>query len=144
MITLKLFDTYGPRDPRNKLVNLLLKTARDGTSLSMSPGEQYIDIVHVDDVVAAYLTAAERLQDGLVKKNESYGVASGKPIRLRDLVDLIGRVSGSRINVDWGGRPYRPREVMQQWSGYRPLPNWVPRITLAAGLRDLWLETRQI
>jgi nucleoside-diphosphate-sugar epimerase len=59
VITLKLFDTYGPDDPRPKLMNLLKRAAETGETLEMSPGEQLIDLVHVDDVVEAFCTAQE-------------------------------------------------------------------------------------
>ncbi|MDX8386447.1 MAG: NAD-dependent epimerase/dehydratase family protein, partial [Gallionella sp.] len=61
-ITLKLFDTYGPNDPRPKLFHLLEKTAQSQSILSMSPGEQLIDLVYIDDVIDAYLLAAGHVQ----------------------------------------------------------------------------------
>ena len=40
VLTLKLFDTYGPDDPRPKLLTLLRRTAASQQPLAMSPGEQ--------------------------------------------------------------------------------------------------------
>ena len=47
VITLKLFDTYGPDDSRPKLFTLLRKVAQEQTELAMSPGEQLIDLVYM-------------------------------------------------------------------------------------------------
>lgn len=66
VITLKLFDTYGPDDPRPKLMNLIQRMAMDNQPLAMSPGEQQIDLVHVEDVVRAFMVASERLLAGEV------------------------------------------------------------------------------
>ncbi|KAK3671198.1 hypothetical protein LTR37_021587, partial [Vermiconidia calcicola] len=63
MANLKLFDVYGPSDPRNKVIPLLLRVLRSGEPLGMSPGDQVLDMVHVDDVVEAYLSAALWLAD---------------------------------------------------------------------------------
>jgi len=52
--TIKLNDTYGNDDTRNKLFNLWKKIALSGEVLEMSPGEQIIDICHIDDVINAY------------------------------------------------------------------------------------------
>jgi hypothetical protein len=52
------------------------------------------------------------------------------------VVELYARVTGRPIEVVWGGRPYRDREVMVPWTGPR-LPGWRPRIALADGLRTL-------
>ncbi len=139
-ITLKLFDTYGPNDPRPKLLNLLLRAAETGEPLAMSPGEQQIDLVHIDDVVQAYTTAAQRLLDGKVNGHESYGVTSGNPISLKELVALLEKQIGKKINIAWGKRPYRTREVMQLWSREGTIDGWSPKIKLIDRLRQLICE----
>lgn len=137
VLTLKLFDTYGPGDPRPKLMHLLQKTARSGAHLAMSPGEQLIDIVYIDDVVDAFVAGAERLLAGVDAPMEEFGVSSGHPLPLRELAAIFSRVSGLPLDIEWGGRPYRPREVMQPWTRYRALPGWQPRVKLEEGLARL-------
>lgn len=134
-ITLKLFDTYGPDDPRLKLFHLLNKAATSGESLDMSAGEQLIDLVHIDDVVEAYLIAAQRLIEGKVLQHESYAVSSGQPLPLRKLVELYANVTKQTVQVNWGARPYRFREVMTTWRNFQSLEGWLPRITLAEGMQ---------
>ena len=133
-ITLQLFDTYGPNDPRAKLFTLLRKTVRSGEPLLMSPGEQMIDLVYIDDVLGAYLLAAERLLQNRVGSHEIYAVTSGQPVKLRDLVETYGQVIGQPLAVEWGARPYRPREVMQPWINGVVVPGWEPKVKLAAGI----------
>ncbi|MBN2125040.1 MAG: NAD(P)-dependent oxidoreductase [Deltaproteobacteria bacterium] len=137
VITLELFDIYGPDDSRGKLFSLLKKARRRKTPLAMSPGEQFIDPVFIDDVVEAYLTAAGRFKDGEIPGHEHYGISSGNPIRLKDLVGLFERLSGSEIPVRWGARPYRPREVMTPWSKGASLPGWRPKVSLEQGIRQI-------
>jgi nucleoside-diphosphate-sugar epimerase len=134
VITLKLFDTYGPDDPRPKLFHLLAKVAREQQPLDMSPGEQLIDLVHVDDVVTAFLLAADRLLQDAVAGHERYAVSSGAPLALRKLVAIYERVSGVTLPIRWGGRPYRQREVMRPWDRGTRLPGWAPRIGLEEGI----------
>jgi nucleoside-diphosphate-sugar epimerase len=137
-ITLKLFDPYGPNDPRPKLLNLLMKIAETGESLAMSPGEQKIDLVHIDDVVRAYEIAAKRLLDNKVEGHEIYGIASGKPITLKMLVSIIEKETMKKINIEWGGRPYRHREVMDPMDKLNSLPGWYPKISHKAGVKSLF------
>lgn len=125
-ITLKLYDTYGRDDPRPKLLNLLLQAAETGEELALSPGEQKIDLVHVDDVVSAYLVAAERLLGDEAKGHDIYGVYSGQSVSIRELVHLVEEKTGKSLNVLWGGRSYRPREVMAPYRGLKALPGWKP------------------
>lgn len=133
-ITLKLFDTYGPDDPRPKLFYLLNKAATSAEPLDMSKGEQLIDLVHIDDVVGAYLIAAERLLEGSVSQHEIYAVSSGQPLPLQELVQLYAEVSKQAVNVNWGARPYRYREVMVPWNRGNSLVGWSPKINLVDGL----------
>ncbi|MDD5296582.1 MAG: NAD(P)-dependent oxidoreductase [Rhodocyclaceae bacterium] len=137
MITLRLFDTYGVDDPRPKLIPLLRRAAKSGEALEMSPGEQKIDLVHVDDVVECFIVAARRLRDGLVKSSEVYGVTTGKPLRLRDIVKIFSEQMGTPLNIRWGARPYREREVMQPWSGGHCLPGWQAKIDLVSGISEI-------
>lgn len=123
--TLKLFDTYGPHDPRGKLISLLWRTALTQQPLPMSPGGQEIDLVHVDDVVEAFLRAAAILPDQPVAHSR-YGVSSGQPLPLKSLVQSFERSTGLSLPIEWGGRPYREREVMTAWRGYESLPGWTP------------------
>jgi nucleoside-diphosphate-sugar epimerase len=107
----------------------------------MSPGEQLIDIVYIDDVVDAFVAGAERLLAGLEAPMEEFGVSSGNPLPLRELAATFSRVSGLPLDIEWGGRPYRPREVMQPWTRYRALPGWQPRVGLEEGLARLLSQT---
>lgn len=135
-ITLKLFDTYGPDDPRPKLMNLLKRAAESGEVLAMSPGEQLVDLVYVDDVVEAFVVAAKRLTAGLVVNSENYALSSGKPISLRTLISNYCRTTDKHIEVVWGGRHYRNREVMLPWGKGTKLPNWEPLVNIDKGLSD--------
>lgn len=112
--TLKLCDTYGPNDTRNKIFNLWEKIAKSGETLDMSPGDQLIDIVHVDQVVQSYVRLIARLSsECLIGENcESYYVSSNKKVSLKELAREYERTNRVKLNINWGGRSYRRREVM--------------------------------
>lgn len=135
-LTLRLFDTYGPDDPRPKLFTVLRDASGRGASLDMSAGEQLLDLVYIQDVVDAFITGARYLIRNEAK-NECFAVGSGKPIRLRDLVEMYSSVTGKPLHVNWGARPYRNREVMVPWSTGKSLPGWSPAITLEEGIRKM-------
>jgi len=135
VVTLKLFDTYGAGDTRPKVLNLLKRLALEGGSLEMSPGEQLVDLVYIEDVIDAYLLAYQQLADGVqLNAVEEYGVSSGHPLPLRDIAALYAQVSGRPLHIVWGGRPYRAREVMVPWHHYNSVPGWRPKMDLPQGL----------
>lgn len=134
---LYLYDVYGPGDQRPKLLQHLIKSMQTGETLDMSPGEQRLDLVHVDDVAAAFIAAAERLCAAKAAGHEQFAVSSGAPISLRELVRLLSDVAGRPLPVRFGGREYRAREVMTPWNAGRPVPGWRPRIGLKDGLASM-------
>jgi nucleoside-diphosphate-sugar epimerase len=136
-IVLTLFDVYGLDDPRPKLIPLLLRLAFHGGQADLTPGEQLVDIVHVDDAVEAFVLAGARVGDLAPGSCERYSVSSGAPIQLRDLVSQFEEVLGRSLPIRWGGRPYRHREVMRPWSKGVPLPGWRPTTSLRDGFRQL-------
>ena len=133
--TLALFDTYGPGDPRPKLISLLWKTAITQQPMAMSPGEQMIDLVHISDVLRAYTLAAEVLPQQS-EAHTHYGVSSGTPMRLIDLVAAFQNATYTKLPISFGGRPYRPREVMLPWINYLAVPGWRPQVSFEKGIQQ--------
>ena len=134
IITLKLFDTYGPMDPRPKIFSQLNDAIKKGKCLNMTLGDQLIDIVHVDDVVEAYLIAANRILADNGFKYQEYAISSGQQIPLKDLVETYLSTLRKDVNINWGGREYRDREVMKPWTKGKKLPGWTPKISLEDGI----------
>jgi CDP-paratose synthetase len=112
--TLKLCDTYGPGDTRKKIFNLFQQIALSGEVLEMSAGEQLIDIVHVDQVVSAFLKLIHQLarSTDLTGNCDSYYVSSGWQVNLKELAREYEVTNSVKLNIKWGARPYRSREVM--------------------------------
>jgi len=137
VINLELFDTYGPNDRRGKLFALLDRLVSTGDKIDMSPGHQCLDPIYIDDVCNAFVIALKRLRSGQVKNSETFSICSGDPVELRNLVEIYENEAGVKLNVQWGGRTYRPREVMHPWSGGVKLPGWTPQVTLREGINML-------
>ena len=133
--TLILFDTYGPGDPRPKLISLLWKTAASQQPLAMSPGEQIIDLVYISDVVRAFSMAADNVIQQAYN-HMRYAVSSGKPMRLIDLVAAFQEITKIKLPITFGGRPYRQREVMVPWINYETMPGWKALIPFSTGVQQ--------
>ncbi len=129
--TLELTDTYGPADPRAKLIPFLLKAGAEGTPLQMTDGTQLIDLVHVEDAASALLATAA------APPGPVYGARGDGAITLRQLVERFQAATGLPLDVEWGARPSRPREMLRPWMTADPPPGWSPSIRLDEGLRAL-------
>lgn len=134
-VTLRLYDVYGEDDKRPKLLNLLKAIAGTEKVIDISPGEQYLDMVHISDVCAAYVKAYEWLVAHPMVRNETYGVYTNQEIQLKEMIALFARILGKDIHVNIGGKTYKSREVMNPMKPYACLPNWHYRINVKDGLK---------
>ena len=134
VVTLRLYDSYGPGDTRRKLLWLLLESIRTGEPLLLSPGDQVVDLVHVDDICSAFLAAAALV---LTQPGTSvYAVSGGQRRSLQQVVATLEEAAGRKLPVHFGARPYREREVMLPWLG-PALPGWRAQISLLEGFKEL-------
>lgn len=133
--TLALNDTYGPGDRRRKIFNLLREAVAERKHLDMSPGEQVMDMLYVDDVTDAIRLLASYLEQAPGKYNcDRFYISAEEKYTLRRLVGLFSEICGETPDISWGGRPYREREVMLPACCGKPLPGWKQKVSFREGL----------
>ncbi len=99
----RIFNIYGPRQPRYVMADLVRKLERNPKRLEvLGDGTQVRDPSYVDDCVDALLFLFRR------GKGECYNVAAGRPTTIRHIAEgLVARVSpGARIvytGKSWAG-----------------------------------------
>ena len=130
VVTVNLYDSYGPLDRRPKLLAALVRALRTGTPVEMNSGRALVDLVHGRDVVDALVLATDA-REGV------YALSSGRPLTLRELVDVLGAVAGRPVPVHWDARPDREGDMLEPWEAGPPVPGWTPAVTLEDGLREL-------
>ena len=113
IITIKLIDTYGPYDPRPKIMNLLKDIYFNKKTLNMSSGEQELGLLYIEDVIKAYLIAIEKIQKMNPKECRTFFALPKKIYSLREVVDIFQCAVGEKLDIYWGKRPYRKREIMK-------------------------------
>jgi len=135
VVNLMLSDTYGPKDPRGKLLPKLISMAGTSESLQLSPGEQTIEWTYIDDIVRGFEIAAQRLMGQQeTRKFVHYTLTSGEAVSLKDTVKICESVLGKRIRVEFGAKPYRKREIMTPSKLDPVLPGWSAKFSLRQGI----------
>ncbi|WP_324016860.1 NAD-dependent epimerase/dehydratase family protein [Aeromonas hydrophila] len=128
IIELVLYGTYGSNDTRGKILDNILNAVKNRESIKLSPGEQYLDLVHINDVCDGFLIAIKRLldsvcDDGYVK---SYALSQNKKISIREIIEFIS-YSHDVSTLQIGAIKYRDREVFVPAYIYSTLPEWHPK-----------------
>jgi len=137
-VILKIFECFGPDDPRRKIFSLLTDlSSQNAAPLGMTAGQQRLHCVYIDDIVAAFIAAGDDLLKIEQSGVQTFALSSDRPVSLRELVADFEAVVGRSLPIIWGERPYRQREVMEPWSKGVRLPGWVPKVSLRAGIAKL-------
>lgn len=135
--TIKLNDTFGPNDTRNKIFNLWSKIAKSGETLEMSPGNQFIDISYIEDVISAYDVLIAHLNSSKNEefRNKEFVVSNGQVMSLKDLSKEFEEATNTKLNIIWGGRPYRDREVIIPYKRGNNIPGWEQKYSLKEAIQ---------
>lgn len=96
---LRLFNVYGPRqNPHHPYANVTCKfshaAASDRKVKLYGTGENTRDFVFIDDVVRAFLRAAEPT------RSRVYNVGTGRDSSIKSLLETVERVSGVKLEVE--------------------------------------------
>lgn len=139
-VTIKLSDTFGPFDTRPKIFNLWTKISQTKEKLGMSPGKQIIDISHIDNITDAYLQLIKLLSEDKKNKlkNKSFAIHSNERVTLRKLSKIFEELSKTKLNINWGEKEYRLREVMKPWTGGDKIPGWKVSVKLRDGIKKMF------
>ena len=99
---MKIFDTYGPNDVRKKFFNDLLKSYKQNKLLIITPGKQYLDYVHINDICFLISKIISDIKSKKLKGFNSYTVSSKKPIRLIDFVKILNQILEKKLKIKLG------------------------------------------
>jgi dolichol-phosphate mannosyltransferase len=134
--TLRLYSVYGPYEDPQRLVPTLIEKGRRGELPPLVDPNVARDFVHVDDVVEAYLRAAQTPTDEL---GAIYNVGTGVGTTIGDAVRIARRVMDIAAQPVWNTMPNRSWDATV-WVGnvrkIRDRLHWQPRHDFESGLRQ--------
>ena len=134
-VSLRYFTVYGPRQRPDMGFNRFFSAILDGKPLvQFGDGLQTRDFTFVADAVTATATAAVRGVPGRV-----YNIGGGARVSLREVFDLIARVSGRKVTIDQQG-PQKGdmRDTYADTTRAQADLGFAPSVTLEEGLRAMW------
>ena len=134
-VSLRYFTVYGPRQRPDMGFNRFLTAILAGKPLvQFGDGLQTRDFTFVADAAKATSDAAVRGVPGRV-----YNIGGGARVSLKEVFDLIARVSGRKVTID-----HQPpqkgdmRDTYADTTRARVDLGFQPSVTLEEGLRAMW------
>lgn len=110
---LRLFNVYGPGEPKERLIPYIVEAAKAGQPISLTGCKQVRDFMFIDDLVAAIAAV-------VAKSSKAHGahflnVGTGRPTTLKELVvttDTQLKSRGIEAKINFGALPYRKDDPM--------------------------------
>jgi nucleoside-diphosphate-sugar epimerase len=128
----RLFLAYGPGQDHSRFLPQIIRGCLAGDEFAASEGAQLRDFCFIDDVVDAVFRTLERP----AVCGEVINVASGRPISIREVIELIRKIAGAGT-PHYGKVPYRPGENMALYADVSKaslLLDWSANTALIDGL----------
>jgi len=128
----RVFSTYGPGDAPYWMISDVATKLLLNEPATLTLGTQLWDYLYVDDAASAIMAVGESAV-GLGPVN----LGSGSAVPIREIVQKLHDISGSRSDLLFGHVPFRDDQVMHlqaDTSKLRLATGWEPRITLDEGL----------
>tara|TARA_B100001175_G_C19365220_1_gene569027 strand:- start:426 stop:929 length:504 start_codon:yes stop_codon:yes gene_type:complete len=91
----------GPDDDKDSFLQMTLLKLINGDDLIFSSGEQYFDVISLNDCALGYFLVCMKGVPG-----KTYWVGSGKPQRLRNYVERMYNLYPSNKRMQFGKLPY--------------------------------------
>ena len=130
---LRYFTVYGPRQrPEMAISRFISAAVLDQPVEIFGDGEQVREMTYVSDVVDATLTALEAHSE---PSPEVYNIGSGSRVTVNQLLHIIQRTLGTRMEVSYG--PAAEGDVRSTWAesskAMRKL-GYSPKVSLEEGI----------
>ena len=131
----RFFTVYGPNGRPDMMAFLLADSIVKGREIPLyNDGEMYRDWTFVDDITDGVVAALDRPLG-----YEIINLGRGKPVLLRDFVELMEGLAGKKANLV--PRPKLAADVTMTYadiSKARRLLNYNPLVPLEEGVRRFW------
>jgi NAD dependent epimerase/dehydratase len=137
VVTLRPFNTYGPRQSARAVIPTIITQALTQTEIRLGNLDARRDLTFVSDTVAAFICAAEI--DGI--EGETLNLGTGIEIRISDLAQKIIARVGKPVQIAIDSARLRPEksEVQRLLADNRRAQErlgWKPIVSLDAGLQQ--------
>ena len=132
------YTIYGRNGDAKKLIDYLYEALDAPAPVNMSPGEQVLDLIHIDDVIRFYLQLLAH-PEALTDPVSVFHLGTGTGTSPRQLAGILEKTTAKKANINWGGRPYRDLDTMYAVAPPDPLAGrigWIPAISIEQGIQQ--------
>jgi NAD dependent epimerase/dehydratase len=137
VVTLRPFNTYGPRQSARAVIPTIISQALAGSVVRLGSLETRRDFTYVSDTVDGFMKVAET--QGI--EGQTFNLGAGQDISIGELAGLIFELMGAPVRIEPDNERLRPEksEVLRLLSDNRKARKalgWAPVVSLRDGLAE--------
>lgn len=106
-----VYSPYGRKNEQKKVIDFMADALGAKESVKFSGGFQILDFIHVDDMANFFITLLNH-QKYIKNSYTQFHLGTGKGQSLREIGNIMEKLTGLKLNADWGAYPYRPYDTM--------------------------------
>lgn len=137
------FNIYGEINGQKKIIDILYNSLDSPEPVNTTQGEQVLDFIHVEDVAELYIRIMNEFDN--IPDNTEFFAGTGKGTSIKQLAGFLELLTGKKANINWGGIPYRKKDLMYSVADIRKMEellNWTPSVDLHTGL-TMYLKSKE-
>ena len=128
---------YGPEQPDSRLIPQIIIKALKGENIPLNSGTKKRDYIYIDDAIDVMMLPLEK---NMKEQIAIINAGGGKQYSLKNLVDIVLRLTKSKSKVLFGAFPDRFLEA-DEWlldnTKAKELLSWEPETSLEQGLKKM-------
>ena len=130
-LTLKIYDTYGFNDTREKFLQFIIKQNKKKQHIYLENKSRKISLIHFEDVNSGIKIAI----DYIINKKFNYktfSLRSHKNYTIEYIVNIFKKIHNLNFKVIWK----KNKNHIKLNKSFKNLPGWEPKIPLKKGLKE--------
>ena len=147
-VTLRPFNTFGPRQSMRAIIPTIIAQALSGRNeIKLGNLNPTRDFNYVNDTVNAFLAVSSAPNDKVLGK--TFNTGTGTETSILELVNLISDLTNTKLNIISESERYRPEKseverLLSDPSQLKEATGWSAQYTLAEGLIQFidWIKTQ--
>ena len=146
LMTLRIFQAYGPFEPKGRLVPYLLFNMINNLDIHLNNPFLERDFIYIKDIETAFSNAIKGIDS--LETHEVINIGTGTYTSIHEFANIGKKVIDSSSHISVGGSLSKPEDMVDRIyadiSRAMKLLNWFPKFLVMDGIKDfsVWMMNK--
>lgn len=135
VVIIRPFNVYGYFEEKERLIPTIILSCLKNLELKLTKPDSVRDYIFIEDLTDGYLFTIKNIK---YIKGEIFNLGSGKQTKIKEVVELIKKITSLKINPIYGKvkiAQTEPEKWVSDISKAKKILKWSPKYSLERGLK---------